>query len=253
LQTLERRRGLLILPIIGCGSAPFRGGLTPATTELVLRTYPSVQTFTLQSAFKYDHPVDEVQRATALINGTPRAVALAAADDKKLRGIIERNANRYRAEVRELAGLVNALAPHVPRRRLRKLHIGLFGYSRDDQEISLPRAITFCAALYSIGLPPELLGFGALTREEWFYLEDRFPGLAKQIKDGVALLDSESADTLPPLVAESVRLALEWCPAETNARHLELAQRARRAVEAGTLQILPELMVLGGGVRRFLG
>ena len=34
----------------------------------------------------------------------------------------------------------------VPRRRMRKLHIGLFGYSRSIGGISLPRAISFCAA-----------------------------------------------------------------------------------------------------------
>jgi phosphoenolpyruvate carboxylase len=253
LQALERRRGVAILPIIGCGGAPFRGGLRPATAEAVLRTYPSVQTFTLQSAFKYDHPVDDVTRGVTLIKQTRRSGALPAADDPKLRGIIERAAGRYRAEVRELARLVNVLAPHVPRRRLRRLHIGLFGYSRDDQEISLPRAITFCAALYSIGLPPELLGFAGLTHDEWLYLADRFPGLVEQIEDGLALLDPEIGRALPPLAAESVGLAQEWCAATTDLRHLELARRARSALEAGTPHLLPELIVLSGSVRRFLG
>lgn len=54
--------------------------------------------------------------------------------------------------------------------RARKLHIGLFGYSRNIAGVNLPRAIPFSAALYSIGFPPEFLGSKALedlNDEEW--------------------------------------------------------------------------------------
>jgi phosphoenolpyruvate carboxylase len=57
-----------------------------------------------------------------------------------------------------LAPLVNSVAAYVPPRRARKLHIGLFGYSRNVAGVNLPRAITFAAALYAIGVPPEFIG-----------------------------------------------------------------------------------------------
>jgi phosphoenolpyruvate carboxylase len=253
LDGLERRVGIPILPIIGCGGAPFRGGLRPDSVERVLATYPSVQTFTLQSAFKYDHPAQQVRRAIDTIHATRRSPPLALADDAPLLNLIARVANRYRAEVREIAGLVNQVAPHVPRRRLRKLHIGLFGYSRDDQEISLPRAITFCAALYSVGLPPELLGFAALDSGEWRYLRDRVPDLARQIEEGLALLDPDIESTLPPPVAESVRCAKERCVAIPNQEHLAIVRRIRAALAGGGIHLLPDLIVQGGGARGFLG
>ena len=53
---------------------------------------------------------------------------------------------------------MNSIAPFVPQRRARKLHIGLFGYSRNVAGVSLPRAIPYATALYSIGIPPEFIG-----------------------------------------------------------------------------------------------
>jgi phosphoenolpyruvate carboxylase len=253
LDRLQRRVGIPILPIIGCGGAPFRGGLRPDSIEPVLEMYPSVQTFTLQSAFKYDYPAEQVRRAIEALCASRRRAPLDVADDARVLALISRTGDRYRAEVREIAGLVNQVAPHVPRRRLRKLHIGLFGYSRGDQEISLPRAITFCAALYSVGLPPELLGFAALDSSEWQYLRDRVPGLARHIEEGLALFDPETESTLPPLVAESVRVARERCVADSNEEHLEIVRQIRARLGDGQTYLLPELIARGGGARRFLG
>jgi len=76
----------------------------------------------------------------------------------------------YEVVVEALAPLVNSLSAYVPQRRARKLHIGLFGYSRRMGGVSLPRAITFAAALYSVGIPPEFIGLRVLEElsdEEW--------------------------------------------------------------------------------------
>ena len=43
------------------------------------------------------------------------------------------------------------------------MHIGLFGYSREIGSVRLPRAINFTAALYSVGIPPEILGLSSLS------------------------------------------------------------------------------------------
>ncbi|MFN2369111.1 MAG: phosphoenolpyruvate carboxylase, partial [Desulfurivibrionaceae bacterium] len=66
LQRLGRmsdETGVEIYPILGAGSAPFRGHLAPDNVARVIEEYPDVQTFTTQSAFKYDHSLTEVTAA----------------------------------------------------------------------------------------------------------------------------------------------------------------------------------------------
>ena len=61
LHNLEARLGLPLYPIIGAGSVPFRGHLSPVNVERSLEEYPSAHTFTVQSAFKYDYDKDTVR------------------------------------------------------------------------------------------------------------------------------------------------------------------------------------------------
>ena len=60
LHNLEVKLGLPLYPIIGAGSVPFRGHLGPVNVERSLQEYPSAQTFTVQSAFKYDYDRETV-------------------------------------------------------------------------------------------------------------------------------------------------------------------------------------------------
>ena len=70
LHLLEKKSRVELLPIIGLGSAPFRGNFKPSTVQKILEGYPSVQTFTIQSAFKYDNPLKQVIEAVDYINKT---------------------------------------------------------------------------------------------------------------------------------------------------------------------------------------
>ncbi|MCX7858367.1 MAG: phosphoenolpyruvate carboxylase, partial [Deltaproteobacteria bacterium] len=92
-------------------------------------------------------------------------------DVNKSLDIIQRLTKSYQKDVERLAPLINSIAPYIPKRRARALHVGLFGYSRGEGKVILPRAITFCASLYSIGVPPEILGLGGLKKEDIEYLK----------------------------------------------------------------------------------
>lgn len=160
LKALERAKGIAMHPILGVGSMPFRGHLSPKNIDNFLREYRGLSTVTIQSAFRYDHPIGEVRRAMELLNnnlpnGEPDPIE---ADGAVISSLISKFRSRYAHIIEGLAPLINSVASYVPRRRSRKLHIGLFGYSRSVGRVSLPRAIPFACALYTLGIPPELIG-----------------------------------------------------------------------------------------------
>jgi phosphoenolpyruvate carboxylase len=252
LDALEEETGVPIYPVIGVGSVPFRGGLAPRNVDRVLATYPSVQTFTIQSAFKYDHPPDTVRAGIARLLAHGRGAPVAV-DERRAVELLDRLVARYQAEVQELAPLVNAIARAVPRRRLRKLHVGLFGYNRETAGVTLPRAIAFCASLYSIGLPPELIGLGALTAADWSWLRATVPAIESELADAARYLDPDAVAGLPPLVRESVHRGLSLVdPPKSDAEHSEIAREVRRVSESGGAA-MTELIVRAAVLRRFLG
>ena len=159
LHNLEVKLGLPLYPIIGAGSAPFRGHLAPTNVERSLEEYPSAQTFTVQSAFKYDYDRDTVRDGIAKILAHERTEPVFI-DQNRAKEIIDKSTEEYQARVRDLTAVITTVSAHVPRRRERKMHVGLFGYGRSlggVGGVTLPRAIGFAASLYSIGVPPELL------------------------------------------------------------------------------------------------
>ena len=179
LHNLEERLGLPLYPIIGAGSVPFRGHLTPVNIERAFVEYPTAQTFTVQSAFKYDYPEKTVREGIAKIRAHKRAEPVLIAQERARR-IIDKTTEEYQSQVQRLATLIKAVSAHVPKRRERKMHVGLFGYGRTlggVGGVTLPRAIGFTASLYSIGVPPELLGLGALDESDLAFVREVYPSL----------------------------------------------------------------------------
>jgi phosphoenolpyruvate carboxylase len=165
LKKLERKQEVHIHPIIGAGSKPFRGHLAPSNIKCFLQEYQGLSTVTIQSAFRYDYPLEQVKDCVKLLNeklpnGKPTSIE--PQEEETLLKILHKCKLQYESSIENLAPLINSVAPYVPQRRARKLHIGLFGYSRNVAGVSLPRAITFAAALYSLGIPPEFVGSKAL-------------------------------------------------------------------------------------------
>ncbi len=165
---LEEDTDVRFFPMLGTGSLPFRGGLSPDRLDIALSEYAGVRTLTIQSAFRYDYPKHDVKLAIERLNNElhhRKAKRL----DKTSVDIIQRTIplfeKPYRSSIEQAAGMINALSRQVAKRRERMLHIGLFGYSRGVGHVSLPRAIPFTASLYSLGVPPELIGTGRGIKE----------------------------------------------------------------------------------------
>jgi phosphoenolpyruvate carboxylase len=248
LHLLAEETGVPIYPIIGVGSAPFRGNLRPDTVERCAAEYPSVHTFTIQSAFKYDYPLDDVRSAVAELES--RAVRTPSEiDEKEALNVVQTCTAAYMREVSALSDVINRVAAFIPSRRKRKLHIGLFGYSRSMGGVTLPRAITFTSALYSIGLPPELLGLDALASDEIAFLREAYVNFDADIADAVRYFNPNS-----PFVSPALKKAVsDLTDVPPDPDHLEITTGICRALEENRTADIRQGVLRAANIRHFLG
>jgi phosphoenolpyruvate carboxylase len=252
LQAVEEKTSIPMLPILGVGGAPFRGNFTPGNVSNCSEEYPSVQTFTVQSSFKYDHPFRDVVNAVDMINEAHRRRPLPI-DEKKATHLANKMVKTYQAQLSEVADLINGLSVFVPGRRARKLHIGLFGYARSMKGIKLPRAINFCAAFYSIGIPPELLGLSALDEREFDELHGLYVKLDEDLRNSVKYLNKANLGRMPKSVRDGVTKVLGWVDCEPDEDYAALTTRIYENYKAGRTDHLTEDVKAAAWMRRFLG
>ncbi len=159
----EKQTGITLYPIIGSASLPFRGGLTPDTVEQFATEYAGVRTALIQSAFRYDFPkekvIEGIQKLDQLLP-KGKAERVSPKEEKAIQDLIPHFVVPFQNTIEAIAPSINAIAGFLPKRRERVQHVGLFGYSRGVGAVQLPRAIGFTAALYSLGIPPEIIGTG---------------------------------------------------------------------------------------------
>lgn len=252
---LQKRINITIYPILGVGSAPFRGNFKPTNIDSMLKGYSFCHTFTLQSSFKYDWPEDVVKKAVKKINFAKRGEPMPVDEEKSIE-LGEKTAKAYQEQIPQLVPLIDELSPFVPRRRLRKLHFGLFGYARGIGNIKLPRAIGFCATLYSIGLPPELLGLHCLTDEDIAVIKENYPweNFLEDLRDALAFYNPEVLSILPLKIRDDVEKALRLVDFQINEEHRELTSKIIGLLKNGQRsEELSKLIVQGARIRRFLG
>lgn len=201
-HALGEELGFPVHPIVGTGSLPFRGSVNPKYTGEFLTQYAGVRTYSIQSAFRYDYPKEEVEKALRIIKkeAPQRTVQPVSAREREdLRHIAGICSAYWKPAIEALAGRINEVAEHVPSRRERLQHIGLFGYSRGVGAVKLPRAIKFTAAFYSVGIPPELVATGRglrTVRKEGLLpaLERHYPALRADLTHAGKYLNRENLE-----------------------------------------------------------
>lgn len=205
---LSEKYGVDIYPIIGGGPPPFRGHVSPQNIENALEEYRGYKTITVQSSFKYDHPINIVMRAVEYTNTVLRRDESSYLEDladyietnmETIVSVLGKLIDRYQREVTGLADLVNEAAILVPARRARRLHIGLYGYSRSVGPVKLPRAIPYVSVLYSLGMPPEFIGLSSLTvlnENEWNIVRDLYVKIDIDLRYAARHLNIENIDLL---------------------------------------------------------
>lgn len=248
LNSLQERTGTPIYPIIGVGSAPFRGNLRPDTVDRVSAEYPSAYTFTIQSAFKYEYPLDAVQAAVKQLEQREVVIPVAI-DENRCREIIEKYTQAYINELLPLSDIVNRVATHIPSRRKRKLHIGLFGYTRSTGGITLPRAITFTAAMYSIGVPPEILGLSALDRDDLAFVRENYVNFDQDLLDAIRYMNPDSPFLSPAMKEAAERI----CGSEIHDLHRQVTGSILLALHDNRNKDLQSMILQAANIRKFLG
>ena len=252
LHTLQQRLGLPLYPIIGCGSVPFRGHLTPVNVDRALTEYPSAQTFTVQSAFKYDYDNETVRNGIARLRAHERREPVPI-EEIHARAIIDKATAEHQDNVQRLAEIIRTVSGYVPRRRDRRLHVGLFGYGRTlgDGEVTLPRAIGFTAAFYSIGVPPELLGVASLTADDLSYIREVYPSFDGDLRAALRFTNERHVRDL--LGEPYLRLVGQFTD-ELDRVHEGLTSAIWASIDHDKSTVnIPHYVEEAARIRRFLG
>ncbi|MCX7911149.1 MAG: phosphoenolpyruvate carboxylase, partial [Endomicrobia bacterium] len=212
---------------------------------------------TVQSAFKYDNRVEDVIAAIKKIKNFIRG-PIKELDKELALKFIEKSKIEYQRIIEKIAALINEIASFIPQRRTRKLHIGLFGYTRKLGKIKLPRAISFCAACYSIGLPPEIIGLSAFNKEELNQLKQLYTNLEFDIACAIKYFNSnclELFDTeIKEIIIKSLNL-INTLDLETsiNTEHKEITDRIIKEIKQPITSNITELIIEAAHLRKFLG
>lgn len=250
LEKLSGELGVALHPILGAGSAPFRGGLSPKTVRRFTREYPSVETFTLQSAFKYDYPLDEIRDAVHYLRHHYQPGKATAIEAEDALALAEPYTQLYKKQVMALAPAVNKMAKFIPKRRDRKLHTGLFGYARSLDGVTLPRAISFTASLYSLGMPPELLGLSAFTPSTYARAREIYYFFEEDLRDALRSLNPDSPYLPEGLLDKLDELGIGY---EIDPEQKALSDQILSSLEEGKTERVQELVLMAGQARQFLG
>ncbi|MFH2106472.1 MAG: phosphoenolpyruvate carboxylase [Candidatus Micrarchaeota archaeon] len=252
MQEVQEKLSIDIFPILGVGSAPFRGNFRPDNVSNCGEEYPSVQTFTIQSSFKYDHPFRDVANAIDMLNTSRRGQA-PHIEKKSATKYIHKIKDEYQKQIVSVADIINTVSAYIPSRRSRKLHVGLFGYSRSLKGITLPRAIKFCGAFYSLGVPAELLGLNALTEKEFEGLHEFYLRFDDDLKDICKYVNVRNIKKMPKNVSNGLLKVLEWVDYEEDPEYVGITSRIYDSTIKGDSSMLVEDIKSAAWMRKFLG
>ena len=253
LDRLQAELGVPLYPIIGVGAVPFRGHLSPTNVERAFREYPSAHTFTVQSSFKFDHDRELVRDGIAKIVAHNRSEA-PPIDEERALAIISKVSALYQSQVRSLAHIIGDVATKVPKRRERKLHVGLFGYGRSLEgsggEVTLPRAIGFAASMYSVGVPPELLGLAALNADDMAFVREVYPSFDEDMAVALRYVNERRVREL--LGDEHANIATDLGQ-DIDRVHEGLTSAIWAGLDQNTTGNVPHYIEEAAQIRRFLG
>ncbi|MFC1722583.1 phosphoenolpyruvate carboxylase [Nanoarchaeota archaeon] len=135
--------GIEVMPIVQTSVLPFRGGLSPDNIKEFALTYPGIRSATISASFRYDFPVDKVIPAVGALNRglhhVPKKI-FTQKEGQTIKKVEDIFANNYKKSMESFPDMK---------------------ITRD----SLPPQLKDSFTLYSLGIPPELIGVGTSLLE----------------------------------------------------------------------------------------
>lgn len=164
--------------------------------------------------------------------------SLTTEEEELAKKIVEVASMNYRKFAEKAASSIAHISSLVPARRMRKLHVGAFAYSRRLGDVELPRAIPYSCSFYSLGLPPEFIGLRfiqQLNEEEYSLLTEIYVGLEEDLRkvaplvcfDNINILLGGEASQRPELkpLAEALPYYVEDLETSTNMLNIKTGPR----------------------------
>ena len=109
--------------------------------------------------------------------------------------------------------------------------------------------------MYSLGIPPEILGLSALDSLDLAFIRATYRKFDRDMEDALRYLNEENLRHLPRLVGREVKSARDNFPCEPSEEHQEATSRIMAALQAGAERgsSLMEEIVKAASLRGFLG
>ena len=250
---LQTELGRDIYMIIGLADGA-RGYFNPLKVDNLISGYPSCQTFTIQSSFKYDWPQNLVAEAINKLNSFERGEPIPVNEEESIY-LMEKSAAAYQDQIPELAAIINEINRFVPRRRLRKKHTALFGYSRQVGKVKLPRAIGVCCSLESIGLPLGIFGLHALNPRDLRLVQRNYPSpnFEEDKGDSFQYFNPNALSLLSPKLRKQVEKSLKLVDFEIHDDHRRITSDIIKCYQRQMTEPIPGLIEEAGRIRKRLG
>ena len=105
----------------------------------------------------------------------------------------------------------------------------------------MPRAITFTAALYSIGLPPEILGLNALNEDDIQFVKKVYTHFEDDLKDALKYFNPDTEFLPKNLKATVERFSADF---KIDREHKELTDYVLKLLKKINLKISLRVIII---------
>ncbi len=114
-------------------------------------------------------------------------------------------------------------------------------------------AYAFVAVMYSLGLPPEVLGLSALSSSDVRAVRSVYAHFGVDLQDSLQYLNKDNLRYFPATVRKSVDRACEFVDYEVDSAHKKLTGIIMDGFRKEHADALSENIVKAAWIRRFLG